>query len=71
VFREVESGSLLARVRMHNYVCLIPNRFVWGGANQTFSATNQGGGINAGGAVSYGALTAMVTNSVLQSGAGF
>jgi len=71
VFREAESGSLSARIRLHNYVALIPNRFTWAGANQSFSGTNQGGGLNAGGAVSCGALTQMVSNSVLQSGTGF
>ena len=71
VFREVEAGDLNARIRLHNYVAMIPNRFTWAGANQSFSGTNQGGGVNTGGAVSYGALTQMVTNSVLQSGTGF
>ena len=73
VFRqsEVASGSLNARIRLHNYVALIPNRFTWAGTNATFSGTNQGGGINAGGAVSYGSLTQFVSNSVLQSGTGF
>jgi HK97 family phage major capsid protein len=71
VFREVGSGNLTARVRLSNYVAAIANRFVWGGTSQTFSGTNQGGGVNAGGAVSYGALSQMVTNSVLQSGTGF
>ena len=71
VFREVESGSLNARIRLHNYVVTIPNRFTWAGSNQSFGGTNQGGGLNAGGAVSYGALTQMVSNSILQSGTGF
>jgi HK97 family phage major capsid protein len=71
VFREADSGNLNARIRLHNYVALIANRFTWAGSNQSFSGTNQGGGLNAGGAVSYGALTQMVTNSVLQSGTGF
>jgi HK97 family phage major capsid protein len=71
VFREAESGNLNARIRLHNYVAMIANRFTWAGSNQTFSGTNQSGGLNAAGAVSYGALTQMVTNSVLQSGTGF
>lgn len=71
VFREVESGNLNCRIRLHNYVAMIPNRFVWGGAGQTFSAANQAGGVNAGAAVSYGALTQMTVNSPLQSGTGF
>jgi len=71
VFREVESGNLAAKIRLHNYVALIPNRFTWAGSNQSFGGTSQGGGVNTGGAVSYGALTQMVTNSVLQSGTGF
>jgi Phage capsid family len=72
VFREAESGgNLNARIRLHNYVATIPARFTWAGANVSFSGTNQGGGLNTGGAVSYGALTQMVSNSVLASGAGF
>lgn len=71
VFREVDAGNLNCRIRLHNYVATIPNRFVWGGTNQTFGGTNQAGGVNAGAAVSYGALTQMTTNSVLQSGTGF
>ena len=71
VCRELESGNLGARILLHDYVAMIPNRFVWGGANQTFSGTNQGGGLNASAAVSYGSLTQMVSNSVLQSGLGF
>jgi hypothetical protein len=71
VSQEVDSGPLLAKVRLHNYVASIPNRFTWGGANQSFAGTNQGGGINNGGAVSYGALTQYQTNSPLQSGSGF
>jgi HK97 family phage major capsid protein len=71
VYREALAGDLMARVQLRNYVASIPNRYVWGGANTTFSGTNQGGGINQGGAVSYAALTQMVSNSVLASGLGF
>jgi hypothetical protein len=71
VFREVANGNLSARIRLHAYVAAIPNRFVWGGTSQSFSGTNQGGGVNAGAAVSYGALSQFQTNSVLQSGTGF
>jgi HK97 family phage major capsid protein len=72
VYREDLAGDLLARVQLRNYVASIPNRYVWGGSNTTFSGTNQGGGINAGGAVSYAALTQQVSNSVLQlDGTGF
>lgn len=70
VFRETGAGNLTAKVRLHNYVASIPNRFV-ASAGQTFSGTNQGGGVNAGSAVSYGSLTQFVSNSPLQSGTGF
>jgi len=71
IMQEVLAGELLVRVQMRNYIASIPNRLTWGGANTTFSGTNQSGGINAGGAVSYGALTQTVSNSVLQGGNGF
>jgi HK97 family phage major capsid protein len=72
VMLQVLSGTLQARFQVYTYFAAAPNRVVWGGSNQTFSATNQGGGVNAGGAVAYAGLSQYVSNSVLQpAAAGF
>lgn len=69
---QVLSGNLQARFRVYCYIASAPNRVVWGGSNKTFSAANQGGGVNAGAAVAYGGLSQYTSNSVLQpAAAGF
>jgi HK97 family phage major capsid protein len=72
VMLQVLSGSLQARFQVYCYVAAAPNRVVWGGSNATFSAANQGGGVNAGAAVAYAGLSQYTSNSVLQpAAAGF
>jgi HK97 family phage major capsid protein len=66
VMLESLAGTLQARFQVYTYIAAAPNRVVYGGTNQTFSGTSQGGGVNAGAAVAYGVLTQQVSNSILQ-----
>jgi hypothetical protein len=65
---QVLAGNLQARFQVYCCVAAAPNRVVWGGS-KTFSASNQGGGINAGAAVAYAGLSQYTSNSVLQPAA--
>ena len=65
----VLAGNLQARFQVYCYVAAAPNRVVWGGSNKTLSASNQGGGVNAGAAVAYAGLSQYTSNSVLQPAA--
>jgi HK97 family phage major capsid protein len=67
VMLEVLSGTLQARFQVYCYVAAAPNRVVWGGSNQSFSGTDQSGGVNAGAAVAYGGMSQYTTNGVLQA----
>lgn len=72
VMSQVLSGTLQVRFQVMTYVAAMPNRVQWAGSNQTFSGTDQGGGVNTGGSVAYGALTQFTTNGILQpAAAGF
>ncbi len=63
---EVLSGTLMVRFQVRCYVAAAPGRVVWGGSNVSFSASNQGGGLNQFAPCSYGAVTNFVSNSILQ-----
>jgi HK97 family phage major capsid protein len=69
VMPEVLGGTLQVRFQVMTYIAAMPNRVQWAGSNQTFSGTDQGGGVNAGGSVAYGALTQFTSNSPLQAAA--
>ena len=65
---EVLAGTLQARFDYRIYIAAAPNRVVYGGTgNVSFSGTSQGGGINVGGAVAYGAMSQFTSNSPLQA----
>jgi predicted phage gp36 major capsid-like protein len=67
VMLETLAGNLQARFQVYTYIAAAPNRVVWGGSNQTFGGTAQAGGVNAGAAVAYGAMSQYTSNSVLQA----
>lgn len=72
VLEEVLAGTLQVRFQVMTYIAAMPNRVQWAGTNQTFSGTDQGGGVNTGGSIAYGGLTQFVTNGILQpAAAGF
>ena len=69
IMDEALSGTLQVRFESRCYVASHPGRVIWSGSNQTFSATNQAGGLNNGAPVAYGAVTNFVSNSILQPAA--
>ena len=66
VLLETLAGTLQARFQVRTYIAAAPDRVVWGGSNQSFSGGNQAGGVNAGAAVAYGALSQYTANGILQ-----
>ena len=72
VMSQVLAGTLQVRFQVYTYIAAMPNRVQWAGSNQTFSGTDQGGGLNTGGSVAYGALTQFTSAGILQpAGAGY
>jgi hypothetical protein len=66
LLEEPLSGTLEVRFQARSYVAAAPARVTWGGSSVSFSGTNQGGGVNNGAPVSWGAVTNFVSNSILQ-----
>jgi HK97 family phage major capsid protein len=69
VLPEVLSSTFQVRYRVSRYVASMPGRVQWGGVNQTFSGTDQGGGLKNGAAVGYAAFTNFTSNGPLQPAA--
>jgi HK97 family phage major capsid protein len=72
VMSQILSGSLQVRYQVTRYVAALPARIQWGGGNVSYSGTSQGGGVNNGAAVAYGAYYQPQANGPLNlSGAGY